>query len=373
MRILVLGSGRPDRAADSLAEILALRHEVTLFPFEQGFQPFPSRLYALNAPLRLGLKVIRKPASFFADRWLLRWLGGRRFDMVLTTAVTSHPPSLIRELRARTGALVIGWFPDTIARMDGAEFTGAPFDRLFFKDKVITERLRSALATDRYDFLPQAFDPWIHRPVADRFAPPDAAVDVAIFGNSYAYRAELMGPLLATREIRTVVYGDPSYDCDPRLRAVYRPAVRGTAKSAAMRLASIALNTNLYAELGGVNKRTFELAAMGAFQLTDAPRIAEYFEPGVECATFRGPHDLVDQVRHWLALPAERAAIARRGLVRAFREHTYNHRLNEMFDRVPALRGEPKIPVPVGPPDPDGEIELAGGTPERRLTRVFSK
>ena len=370
MRILVLGAGREDRAADSMAEILALRHEVTLFPYERGFLPFEGRLRRLNAVLQLGLKAAKKPSSYVADRWLARWLRGKRFDMVLTLAVASLPPAFVREIRERTGAVIIGWFPDTIVRLNNAEFVGAPYDRIFFKDKIVTQRFRAALGSDRFDFLPQAFDPSIHRPVPDRFAPPDAAVDVALFGNSYAYRAELMAPLLAAKDIRTAIYGQRSWDCDPRLVAVYRDAVRGKPKSAAMRVAAIALNTNFYAELGGVNKRTFELAAMGTFQLTDAPAIAEYLTPGLECATFQGPNDLVEQVRHWLALPAERAACARRGLVRAFREHSYHHRLNEMFERIPALRGEPKLPVPVGPPEPEAELALTGGPSTSRLTRV---
>lgn len=370
MRILVLGSGREDRAADSLAELLALRHEVTVFPYEKGFQPFSGPTYFLNAPLRLGLKALRKPQSYFADQWLSRWLEGKRFDLFITAALMMLPPDFVAEIKRRTGAIMIGWFPDAIVRLNDLEFIEAPYERLFFKDKIITERLTSALTTDRVEYLPQGFDPFLHRPVPDSHAPPDAAADVAIFGNSYAYRAAMMAPLLEERSIRTVIYGDRSYNCDPRLAAVYRPAVRSHAKSAAMRVASIALNTNHYSELRGVNKRTFELCGIGSFQLTDGPAIAEYFEPGVECATYQGPHDLVEKVRYWLQRPEERAQIARRGLERAFREHTYIHRLNAMFDMVPALRGVPKLPVPVGPPAPDAELELVGGTPERRLTRV---
>jgi spore maturation protein CgeB len=370
VRILVLGSGLEDRAADSIAEALALRHEVTVFPYERGFAPFPGRLHHLNSVLALGLKVVKRPASEIADRWVLRWLEGKRFDLVLTLAVASLPPAFVRALRDRTGAMVVGWFPDTIVRLGNAEFVGAPYERVFFKDRVVSERFRAALADDRFDFLPQAFDPTLHRPVPDRVAPPDAAVDVAIFGNSYAYRAELMAPLLAATDVRTAIYGQMSWDCDPRLAAAYRPPVRGQAKSAAMRVAAIALNTNFYGELGGVNKRTFELAAMGAFQLTDAPALAEYLEPGVECATFHGPRDLVEQVRYWLPRPAERAAIARRGLLRAYREHSYHHRLNEMFQRLPALRGEPPLPVPVAAPEPEGELLLTGGPWTSRLTRV---
>jgi len=368
MRILVLGAGRPDRAADSLAEILAFRHEVTLFPYERTLLPFTGRLHDLNKAYLFGLRVAKRPPTFISDERLLRWTRGKRFDLVLILAIALIPPDVVKTLVERTGAMAIGWFPDAIVNLRGAEFASAPYERVFFKDKVVVDRFRSALASDRYDFLPQGFDPQIHRPVPDRLAPDGASVDVALFGNSYAFRAEMLALLLAQPDIRTVIYGDVQYSAAPRLRAVYRPAVRGLCKSAAMRRAAIALNNNHYAELGGVNKRTFELAAMGSFQLTDAPRIAEYFEPGVECATFRGPNDLVDQVRRHLELPEERAAIARRGLARAFREHTYNHRLNEMFDRIPALRGEPKIPVPVGPPEPDDDLELVGGTPERRLT-----
>ncbi len=138
------------------------------------------------------------------------------------------------------------------------------------------------------------------------------------------------------------------------LLAAYRPPIYGLRKSAAMRAAKIALNTNHPFELGGVNKRTFELGATGSFQLTDGPRVEEYYEPGVECAVFRGPDDLVDKVRHYLARPEERAEIARRGLLRAFRSHTYQHRLNELFDRVPELRSAERLPLTEVPPRAGG-------------------
>lgn len=369
MRILVLGAGIRDRAADSMAEILALRHEVTLFLYAKAILPFTKgRLTPLNSVYRLALKAAKRSPSYLADRLLLRWARGKRFDMVLILPISLVPPDVVRALVDETGALAIGWFPDAIVNIGDAAFVSAPYERVFFKDKIVAARFRDAFASDRYDFLAQGFDPELHRPVPDSLAPAGAAADVAIFGNSYGYRAQMMGELLEQRDIRTVVYGTMSWDVDPRLKAVYRPPVEGKPKSAAMRVASIALNNVHYSEIGGVNKRTFELGAMGAFQLTDANAIADYFEPGVECATFRGPHDLVEKVRHWLAHPAERAAIAQRGLVRAFREHAYNHRLNEMFDKVPALRGVPRVPVPVGPPAPEAALALEGGPGERRLT-----
>ncbi|APR82147.1 Hypothetical protein A7982_07496 [Minicystis rosea] len=104
MKILVLGSGRADRAADSIAEVLALRHEVTLFPFERGTAPFAGRLRRLNAVLQLGLRVAKKPSTHVANRWLAHWLRGKRFDIVLTKAVATLPSDFVAELRRLTGA-----------------------------------------------------------------------------------------------------------------------------------------------------------------------------------------------------------------------------------------------------------------------------
>lgn len=349
----MLGTPRPDTAIGSIARALSLRHDVTMFDYDRGFAPFKGRLVRLNTVFHLGLKAARRPISHFSDQRILRWLGGRRFDLIMVGGINIVPPDVVRELRARTGAFVIGWFTDAIVNIHGAEFTRAPYHRIYFKDKVVVDRFRTSLASDVYDYLPQAFDPVLHRPVPARLAPEGAAVDVATFGNSYPFRAALMAKLLAQKDIRATIYGLPSWAADGALVAIYRPEVFGRRKSAAMRAAKVALNTNHFSELGGVNKRTFELGGMGAFQLTDGPAIGEYYTPDVECAVFHGPDELVEKVRYYLSHPEERAEIAERGLLRSFREHTYHHRLNEIFDRVPELRGSAPLPVNETPPLPD--------------------
>jgi spore maturation protein CgeB len=356
LKILVLGTSREDTPTGSIARALEAVHDVTMFDYDRGFSPFSEQRYSFNALFHIALRATRRQMSHFSDRRLLGWVEGRRFDLIVIVTINIVPPDVVSALRERTGALVIGWFPDHIVNIQGAEFTRAPYHRIFFKDKVVVDRFRAALASSRYEYLPQAFDPTLHRPVPSRFAPPDASVDVATFGNSYSFRAVLMGELLEQPDIRTVIYGTPSRFAEERLRARYLPPIKGLKKSAVMRAAKVALNTNHFAELGGVNKRTFELGGIGAFQLTDGPRIAEIFEPDVECAVFHGPGELVEKVRYYLARPDERAEIARRGLLRAFRSHTYHHRLNEIFDQVPELRGAPRLPVTEVPPLPDDGI-----------------
>jgi spore maturation protein CgeB len=354
LKIFVLTTSRRDTAEVSIASALATAHEVTTFDYERG-RTLTTRpgFHRLNNVLEAGLKVFRKPLTHLADQALLRWIRGRRFDLVVIVTISLVPPEVVEALRRETGALVIGWFTDAIVNLGAAAFVSAPYHRIFLKDRTVVGRFRDGLASDRYDYLPQAFDPLIHRPSPARLAPPGAEADVATFGNSYPYRAALMGPLLDAKDVQTIIYGIPSWTIDPRLRAAYRKPVFGLEKSAAMTAARVALNSNHFSELGGVNKRTFELCAMGAFQLTDGPAIAEYFDPGAECATYRGPEDLLSRVRHYLARPEDRAAIARRGLARAFRDHTYHTRLNELFDRVPELRSATKLLVPPQPASPE--------------------
>jgi spore maturation protein CgeB len=104
------------------------------------------------------------------------------------------------------------------------------------------------------------------------------------------------------------------------------------AKARAARAARIALNPLHYAEVNALNCRAFELAGCGAFQLmTAVPVVAEHFEPGVEIETFRNITELVDKIRHYLRHPEDAAEIARRGSLRAHREHSYEHRLADIL------------------------------------------
>jgi len=61
------------------------------------------------------------------------------------------------------------------------------------------------------------------------------------------------------------------------------------------------------------------------------PVLSEHFKPGEELVAFDSGPDLVEKVRHYLKHPQEAAQIARRGQLRAHRDHTYEIRLAQIL------------------------------------------
>jgi len=81
-----------------------------------------------------------------------------------------------------------------------------------------------------------------------------------------------------------------------------------------------------------INPRTFEIAACGAFQLTDIREdLTDFYRPGVELETYTGPDELAAKLAYYLEHPEERDRIAVRGLIRTLREHSYDARIGRML------------------------------------------
>jgi spore maturation protein CgeB len=154
----------------------------------------------------------------------------------------------------------------------------------------------------------------------------------------YYYRAKLLEPFLGY-DLKIWGASYPEWLESP-LRSKYPDVyVAELEKSKAFCAAKIVLNTMNYAEIWGVNDRTFHAAGCGAFQIADArPRLAELFEPDKEIVTFDSADELKDKVDYYLSHPDERQAIADAGYARAHREHTYALRLKRMLDVVDGSR-----------------------------------
>jgi spore maturation protein CgeB len=81
-----------------------------------------------------------------------------------------------------------------------------------------------------------------------------------------------------------------------------------------------------------IKARVFEVPGCGGFLLTDpAPALGQYLEIGREIDVYQDTTDLIERVRYWLENEAQRSAAARSARDRVLREHTYDHRLRDIF------------------------------------------
>ncbi len=79
--------------------------------------------------------------------------------------------------------------------------------------------------------------------------------------------------------------------------------------------------------------RLFETALAGGFQLLDGElaEVGDYYDVGTEVATFSDIEDCVEKVRHFLAHPGEREAMARAAQRTTQERHLYRHRVDKLL------------------------------------------
>ena len=82
-----------------------------------------------------------------------------------------------------------------------------------------------------------------------------------------------------------------------------------------------------------VNQRVFDVAACGAFLLTDRmPDLENYFEIGTEAVCYETAEEAVELARYYLVKRGEREKIAAAGRKRVLAHHTYSQRMSALID-----------------------------------------
>jgi spore maturation protein CgeB len=98
---------------------------------------------------------------------------------------------------------------------------------------------------------------------------------------------------------------------------------------------SSAINLNLTQWPKSCHHRVFQIAASGAFVLTDWREDAiTLFEPDEEAVYFKSLDELSALIERYLSVPEERAKIAAAGRRRFLSEHTAAHRMDELSAKL---------------------------------------
>jgi glycosyltransferase involved in cell wall biosynthesis len=98
----------------------------------------------------------------------------------------------------------------------------------------------------------------------------------------------------------------------------------------------IALNVGVDHAKGETgNMRMIETGGLGTFLLTEhQDNIRRYFEPGVEAETFASQGEMEEKIRHYLAHPDEREAIAARGRARCQRDFSMERAVVQLAELI---------------------------------------
>jgi len=104
--------------------------------------------------------------------------------------------------------------------------------------------------------------------------------------------------------------------------------------------ASSKINLNLHSSPHGegdwngdfVNPRTFEIAGLGGFQLTDTRELLPlHFDLKNEIPVFKSPSSMMDAIKYYVSHESERNEMAANARARVLKEHTYRHRAMEIL------------------------------------------
>jgi spore maturation protein CgeB len=160
---------------------------------------------------------------------------------------------------------------------------------------------------------------------------------VSFVGQLFDDRPEFLCQLQSTKvNFWTHWWDDDMRQKYPELTPFYRGQARGLSMIKVLNGADIVLNVHrAHNSHEGTNMRTFEAAGCAAFQLTEYKKeVGRMFKIGEEIEVYYDIDDLKRKIEYYLSRPDERADMAGRAQKKAYAEHTYHQRFEEMLSII---------------------------------------
>jgi hypothetical protein len=190
-----------------------------------------------------------------------------------------------------------------------------------------------------------ATDPELYRPSrpASECAVPDC--DVLYYGKWTPYRDALVSALAARLRVRVHAYaGERRWSVPTRAPLDTPERLRAALNGARMTLETARLDDaeGKYKDAFRITPRAFFAASCAVPSLIESfPGLDDFFQPGVEIATFDSSETLVAKAQELAADEPVRAAMGRRARARALREHTWDRRVEAFVLDLHRWRTQP--------------------------------
>jgi spore maturation protein CgeB len=277
-------------------------------------------------------------------------------DLVLALAQAPLTLAVLEHLRKKK-FLTAMWFVENYRHLTYWQQLAAGYDYWFVIQQAECQAAFKQAGARHVSYLPMAADPEVHRPlVLSDAEQAEYGADVSFVGAGYANRRALL-PRWLSNDWTFKLWGNEWDGADQLAPVLQRGGARIDTDACKKVFNGSAINLNLHS-CGGdsldpqpdfVNPRTFELAACGAFQLTDARTLLPDLFTEDEVVRFKRVDEVPSLIRAWLKDPVGRRTISEAGRRRVLAAHTYEHRMKDLLavvgiqqpDRVGAiLRGD---------------------------------
>ena len=298
------------------------------------------------------LDQVREPMIRFLSELTLMKAEEFQPHMVLALAQAPLQRRTVTQLRG-LGATTVFWFVEDFRLMTYFREVASAYDHFFhIQGEEITQEL-DRLGVN-HSYLPVAAHPPCHRPLD--LSPEDRdlyGAKVGFMGAGYPNRCRIFGELVENG-FDLKLWGVDWPEDGPLGRCLARENRYLESHEVVKIYNACRIVLNLHSSpregqrMGGadfVNPRTLEVPCCGGFQLVDhVPALDSMLKPGKEVQVFTSKQDLLDKVRHYLAYPDQRAAIARAGRLKVLNQHTYYHRMETMLNLCLGAAAESKTP-----------------------------
>jgi spore maturation protein CgeB len=172
--------------------------------------------------------------------------------------------------------------------------------------------------------------------VLERLGPVSQPIDVSFVGTlspDHRSRVDLLEYLCRHTALRVWGPGADRIGEPSPIRTRHQGPAWGRDMYRVLRDSRITVNHHI--DVAGAyanNLRLYEATGVGTLLVTDAKEnLPQLFEPGREVVVYRGPVECAELIEYYLSHEPDRAAIARAGQQRTLREHTYQHRTEELI------------------------------------------
>ena len=329
MNILVVGLFMDDSFGSHIYEtLIEMGHKTSRFSVSPNTYIYRNKFDYFTK------KIIRKLHNLFSDFEFYRFIYFKNLykmiksiDLIIVTHDFLHPIEVEKIKKTNVTIKVVLWFPDAISMIGKQYFLVAKYDKLFFKDKFIVDKIKKYTNIEAH-YLPECFNP---NNIIDEF-PKIQDIEVSIIGNFHTWRVASL-EVLQNYNIQFFGVKPPLWLKNSWMNKIPNNyPVYNQFKSEIVLRSKININNLHLAEINGANARLFEICGSGGFQICSYSEVVnELYLEDNEIILYRDKNELIEKVNYYLCNPMERNRIALNAKKRSIQEHTYKHRLEELL------------------------------------------